>query len=286
LEQALSDLNWPDSLMIKTQNKSAVHFAEYGGWIGDLEIMEPGVGYILYWPNEIPEGEILFFTYPPNPCYSGPEEEERIFAQQPVSTPIWEVIPGTRFNMIMLAEILDNAGNALDYSNYTIGVFDTDGNCRSIGKSYNDLLYFTIVGNDNNEELQIRLYDHITQEIIYTNYSILFEIDAVIGSPAEPYSTRLNAPENNIPNLFGLEQNHPNPFNPSTFINYTLPADGEVTLEIYNMKGQLIKTIVNEFKNAGHYTIEWNAAEFGSGIYFYKLSSGELTEVRKCLMIK
>jgi len=261
LENALSNLNWPDSLMIKTQSKSAIHFPEYGGWIGDLETMEPGVGYILYWPEEIPEGEILYFTYPGNPCYSGPEEE-RSFVQQKIPDQIWEIMDGTRFNMILLAEILDDNGDNLDPLNYSIGIFDSDGNCRSIGLDQNDLYYFTIVGNTNNEELHFRIYDHSNNKMTHLDDSILFEINSILGNPAEPYSARLNTPENNIPNIFGLSQNHPNPFNPSTSISYTLPVDGQVSLEIYNIKGQLIQTLIDEFKNAGHFQVTFHLMEY------------------------
>ncbi len=285
LETALSGLSWPDSMLVKTQDKSAMHFPEYGGWIGDLEVMQPGEGYILYWPEEIPEGEILFFTYPGYLCYSGPEEE-RTLVQQSETDEIWNVMDGTRFNMILISQVMNNTDSSVDMTNYTAGVFDENGNCRSIGKQFGDLLYFTVVGNNNGDELHIRLYDEITNELIDTDVTFDFEIDNVLGNPSEPYTVRLDSPENDMPSALKLAQNHPNPFNPSTFIAYSVPQNGHVKLEIYNLKGQLIETLIDEQKTAGDYVIEWNASQYGSGLYFYKISDGNQSVVRKCIMMK
>src|SRR5690606_37686439 len=68
---------------------------------------------------------------------------------------------------------------------------------------------------------------------------------------------------------FALEQNYPNPFNPFTIINFSVPEDGDVSLEIFNPLGERIKTLINEFKTAGAYQINFNAGDFASGIYVY-----------------
>lgn len=91
---------------------------------------------------------------------------------------------------------------------------------------------------------------------------------------------------NNITDIVRLFQNYQNPFNPVTTISYQLPKSAFVNLSIYNITGQLVETIVNDYKNPGFYTVEWNASNVGSGIYFYKISAGEFTKVRKCLVVK
>jgi len=85
---------------------------------------------------------------------------------------------------------------------------------------------------------------------------------------------------------FGLSQNYPNPFNPSTTITYQLPKATIVNLSIYNITGQLVETLVNGHKNAGYYSVEWNARNVGSGLYFYQIEAGEYTETRKCVILK
>lgn len=85
---------------------------------------------------------------------------------------------------------------------------------------------------------------------------------------------------------FILNQNYPNPFNPVTIISYSLPASAYVTLEIYNMLGQKITTLVNQEKTAGSYQVVFNAGNFSSGLYFYKLSAGAFSETKKMILLK
>jgi hypothetical protein len=94
-----------------------------------------------------------------------------------------------------------------------------------------------------------------------------------------------------IPYVFRLNQNYPNPFNSNTIINYEVPAAGYVTIKIYNILGQEVKTLVDSYQNAGPHSVIWNGAnqagrEIASGIYFTKLSSGENTEIKKMLLLK
>ncbi len=90
----------------------------------------------------------------------------------------------------------------------------------------------------------------------------------------------------NIPTEFALAQNYPNPFNPSTTINYELPASNFVTLKIYDLTGKEVMTLVNENQNAGRYTATFNGSNLASGMYFYKITAGEFTFVRKMVLIK
>lgn len=85
---------------------------------------------------------------------------------------------------------------------------------------------------------------------------------------------------------FQLQQNYPNPFNPSTVISYSLPSSTNVKLIVYNTLGQTVKVLENGFKNAGNYSINFNAANLPSGIYFYKLEAGQFTQVKKMMVIK
>ena len=88
------------------------------------------------------------------------------------------------------------------------------------------------------------------------------------------------------PNRFSLKQNYPNPFNPSTVISYSLPKGEFVTIKIYNLIGQEIKTLVNNYKNAGTYNVTFSAAGLPTGIYFYQMQAGSFNSVKKMLLIK
>ncbi|MFQ6091422.1 MAG: T9SS type A sorting domain-containing protein [bacterium] len=85
---------------------------------------------------------------------------------------------------------------------------------------------------------------------------------------------------------FVLGQAYPNPFNPETDIRYTIPADREVRLEVYNLLGQKVVTLVDEHQSAGVYNIRWNAADVPSGVYFYRITAGEFTATNKMILMK
>ena len=89
-----------------------------------------------------------------------------------------------------------------------------------------------------------------------------------------------------IPDQFTLNQNYPNPFNPKTIINYELPITNDVELSIYNLLGQKVAVLVSERQSAGRYQVEWNASELSSGIYFYRLESGNAVKERKMILLK
>jgi photosystem II stability/assembly factor-like uncharacterized protein len=92
--------------------------------------------------------------------------------------------------------------------------------------------------------------------------------------------------ENNAPQEFTLSQNYPNPFNPSTTINYSLPHPGNVKLTVYNSIGSKVATIANDYKPAGNYSVQFNASTLASGIYLYRLESGNYSSVKKFILMK
>jgi hypothetical protein len=93
-----------------------------------------------------------------------------------------------------------------------------------------------------------------------------------------------------VPDKFMLSQNYPNPFNPSTNIRFDIPAGTRrvvfVQVVIYDILGREIETIVNEQLQPGTYEVEWDASNFSSGIYYYKLIAGSFTATRKMVLVK
>ncbi len=86
----------------------------------------------------------------------------------------------------------------------------------------------------------------------------------------------------------GLElgQNYPNPFNPKTVISYQLAVSSFASLKIYDILGNEIATLVNQNQNAGMYSVEWNAGNFSSGVYFYKLETDGFTDTKRMMLLK
>jgi hypothetical protein len=89
-----------------------------------------------------------------------------------------------------------------------------------------------------------------------------------------------------IADIYELSQNYPNPFNPATTINFSIPKSGLVTLKIYDMLGKEVATLVNELRNAGSHSIDFNASALSSGTYFYRIESGNFRDVKKMMLIK
>jgi hypothetical protein len=92
--------------------------------------------------------------------------------------------------------------------------------------------------------------------------------------------------EGNTPGSFSLEQNFPNPFNPSTRITYSIPARQFVSLKVYNLLGQEVAALVDGEQSAGTHTVVWNAANVSGGVYFYRLQAGSFAAVKRMVLVK
>lgn len=88
------------------------------------------------------------------------------------------------------------------------------------------------------------------------------------------------------PLTFSLSQNYPNPFNPTSNIRFTLPQTNNVRLDVYNINGQLVQTLVNTRMNAGEHTVQFNAGNLASGVYIYRITSGNFVQSKKMTLIK
>ncbi len=93
-------------------------------------------------------------------------------------------------------------------------------------------------------------------------------------------------PETGLPTRFALNNNYPNPFNPTTNISFDLPQTSEVTIEVFNIQGQRVATLVNGTMNAGSQTVAFDASGLSSGIYLYRMTAGSFTQTNKMMLVK
>jgi len=142
-------------------------------------------------------------------------------------------------------------------------------------------LQFSISGNNGDSTVisynEIQINEHVMKEQNYTSQVIYFG--------------ELSTNEILIPKSFKLSQNYPNPFNPITYIQYIVPNFDFITIDIINISGQIIKTIVHSSHQPGNYEIMWDGTnQYGisvpSGIYFYKLDAYEFISVKKLVLLK
>jgi len=97
-----------------------------------------------------------------------------------------------------------------------------------------------------------------------------------------------NTENNNnvIPSMYSLHQNYPNPFNPVTRIKFEIPKSSFVNFTVYDILGREVAKLVNDNLKAGTYIYDWNASQYPTGMYFYKLTADNFTDVKKMVLIK
>ena len=186
------------------------------------------------------------------------------------------------------SEILnqDNCGcGFIDLGGYSVGFV----NIGTFPTNWSEGEELTILAKDEREP---DFSSWTTGEVTYIldgNASPFFKgFEAVIpgsGAPLQTISPDAIDPEV-LPLATALRQNYPNPFNPETKINFSLPKEEQVTLSVFNMNGQLVKELVNEKVSAGNHSINFNASDLNSGIYYYTLEAGNMKLSKKMLLIK
>ena len=150
----------------------------------------------------------------------------------------------------------NNGGFELDSSNILISTVDTSFVDNSI---FDDSNYYKLTAIDFNGN-----------ESDYAEAFVIVSVEDRIYQPGE----------------YSLEQNYPNPFNPSTEISYSIKTSSHVILSVYNSLGQKVVDLVSGYKEVGKHTIKFDANEFTSGIYFYKIQAGDFVETKKMILLR
>jgi len=160
-------------------------------------------------------------------------------------------------------------------------------------------LYFSSNGGNSWEELELDLESFRTT-FVWTVPQLLTEnaririiqdntggdyVDASGDFIITDVQTSIGIKEKN-PNAFNLHPNYPNPFNPTTIINYELPNTTNIDLSVYNLLGQKIVTLVSGQQTAGYHSIEWDASNLSAGAYFIKLQANEFVQIKKSILLK
>lgn len=128
------------------------------------------------------------------------------------------------------------------------------------------------VGDTYDEDYDY-MYVWMVDRLDWMNEAMEEFITGVEYAEARPYS-------------FSLEQNYPNPFNPQTTITYELPISSPVVLRIYDVRGAQVAELVNKTQAAGRYAVQWDASNFASGVYFYKISAGEFSQTNRMILMR
>ncbi len=173
---------------------------------------------------------------------------------------VWNTVPEEDFRYYALYRGTES-GFTADSSNLLGTTIDT---------AYSDIE----VANDSTYYYRVSAYDFAGNESELSD-----EVDCKF--------TGVNGNrERELPKSFSLSQNYPNPFNPVTEIRYALPRDCQVRLEVYDILGQKIATLVDGRQEAGYRSVRWDASGFASGIYFYRLQADDFIQTKKMILLR
>jgi len=153
-------------------------------------------------------------------------------------------------------------------------------NREDIAESF--LTYFAI--RYRSDRISQELYDTIVQTI--PNRIAYFDNQEFNMYPIEPTSAATEGVGDEVSKEFGLIQNYPNPFNPTTTISYKLPETAYVTLKVYDIIGNEIAVLAEGSRGAGSYSVQFDASDFSSGVYIYRIAANNFTDARKMIIIK
>ena len=154
---------------------------------------------------------------------------------------------------------------------------------RKVGSNWENIDFVQGYGTTS----ETHSYDYI-DNLSELNYQgkVYYRLKQVDYDGGTDYSSTVEVTYEPKPNDYILDQNYPNPFNPVTSIKYSLPEGSHVKLTVYDLLGNLVETLVDEYKSAGTYSVKFNGAELTSGIYIYRLQAGEFVSTKRMALIK
>ena len=235
----------------------------------------PQVPLNLIWRNALPNPFTKIFQYSlsnpnPNQEISTPQTHTIDINNDPLPVELASFTATTNRNNVSLAwstsREINNQG------------FDVE---RSVVGSNTWTKAGTVTGNGTTTETKTYSFN---DRVGTGNYSYrLKQIDFNGNFEYHNLNSEVNV---GVPSDFAMSQNYPNPFNPSTKIDYDIPVDGNVGIILYDMSGREVAKLVNEFKSAGYYTVNFNASNLSSGMYFYRLNAANFTATKKMVLVK
>lgn len=181
-----------------------------------------------------------------------------------------------------------DANTEPDLSGYKLYRSDDNGPFQYIA----NLSKYTTSYVDNNVTFtkpiwEVKLVYKLKAKDTQNKYSVYSNSDYIYGDPGVAWKRSGNyTDEKVIVTTYELNQNYPNPFNPNTLLSYQIPENNYVNLTVYNSLGQTVAELVNKYQSEGSYSVEFDANNLPSGIYYYKIKAGEFTDVKKMILAK
>ena len=268
---------------IKNQDNYADFYDGFGWW-GPLEMSEPYEGYML---KSASDGVL---TYPSDALLSFDPSNDAIDESLTRNVDAWDVKSSDfEFNGSITAEVKlgDNEVSAGD----VLAAFDGD-ECRGVAHAasnpFGEHLIFPLMvyGNDENTSMSFKYYDSLSGEVINITEKVVFESDMALGNAIETVVLNSASSVSGLVSQFELKAAYPNPFNPTTSLDYSLDVEGDINISILDVNGRVVDVLYNGFSDVGHNSINWDASYSPSGVYFVKLISGNKVQTQKIVLVK
>ncbi|NQV30697.1 MAG: T9SS type A sorting domain-containing protein [Candidatus Marinimicrobia bacterium] len=289
VNHALASLTLSSNDLIKNQTQYA-QYVQGIGWLGSLNRMFPGMGYKL----ESLEAGVL--TYPTSESISlARRAVDEVLPDAP-----WVLEDEYQFqNSMSITALLESDTIGVNNPSDAIAAFVGDevrGLARPIYIPELDAYrVFLLVHGEPGEEINLKIWDADSDIIYGATQSVGFHNDAIHGSPLQPLMLFRAAlaigDKGYIPEVYSLSQNFPNPFNPTTKIGFGLPEDAEVSIQIYNLRGQRVVSLMEGPLTAGYRFIKWSGLDerqhqVPSGVYIVVMNTDSFRAVKKMVMLK
>jgi len=187
---------------------------------------------------------------------------------------IYKVIPGTKDNKIILT--VENASTETEMTDIKAWIL------KPLSALNFQLPEQTIdkIEKQNSKDVEFIFDVDRTADVNKTD-TLMFVINSRLGNWAKEILIGYELPVD-----FKLEQNYPNPFNPTTTIEFSIPKEGKYLLRVYNILGQVVKTLVDKNIEAGYHKLIFDAGELSSGVYFYSLIGTDVNLVKKMIVMR
>lgn len=192
-----------------------------------------------------------------------------------MSQNIYDLSPGTKGNKIILS--LTNISDTSNAEGISVPLIKESPNILFSNKQ------IFIEKIRANEEKEVAISFDVKREATIGD---LDTIEFMIMNDQNIFATKQFIFNYLSPKDYKLEQNFPNPFNPTTTIDYQIPKNGFVTLKLYDILGKEIATLVNEQKNQGRYTVNFDASKLSSGVYIYQIRANDFVNSKKMMLVK
>lgn len=290
IDEALAGLSPVSNDLIKSQLEFAQYDINYG-WIGSLDWMTPGSGYML---NSEQSDTLVY----PVGSLNTTATLARIASEEPSALP-WEFVPQDfRYNMTVTATLESGEMENIESADAVAALVGDD--VRGIARfEYVEALsawrVFLMIYGEVGETVEFCFWDNDEELIYHAGDVLTLSPNSSVGTPADPLvlaKTPLKIGDlGYIPESFSLSQNYPNPFNPITKMGFGLPEDSHVAVKIYNLLGQLVYTMVDSDLPAGYRFLIWNGQDDAgkrvtSGVYLVVMESPSFRQTRKIVMLK